>query len=53
MLKRITFNIALVFFSEWSLELLIVLYISVETYTNKVYKVKFNRNDNYLLEFIH
>ncbi len=46
-------NIALVYFPEYSLELLIILYISIETYTNKIYKVKFNFNDNNLLEFIH
>ncbi len=46
-------NIALVYFPEYSLELLIVLYITIETYTNKIYKVKYNLNDNNLLEFIH
>ena len=46
-------NIALVYFPEYSLELLIILYISIETYTNKIYKVKYNINDNNLLEFIH
>ena len=46
-------NIALVYFPEYSLELLIILFISVETYTNKIYKVKYNINDNNLLEFIH
>ncbi len=46
-------NIALVYFPEYSLELLIVLYISIETYTNKIYKVKYNLNDNNILEFIH
>ncbi len=46
-------NIALVYFSEYSLELLIILYISIDTYTNKIYKVKYNINDNNLLEFIH
>ena len=46
-------NIALVYFPEYSLELLILLYISIETYTNKIYKVKYNINDNNLLEFIH
>ncbi len=46
-------NIALVYFQEYSLELLIILYISIETYTNKIYKVKYNLNDNNLLEFIH
>jgi len=46
-------SIALVYFPEYSLELLIVLFISIETYTNKIYKVKYNINDNNLLEFIH
>ena len=46
-------SIALVFFPEYSLEILIILYIAVETYTNKIYKVKYNLNDNNLLEFIH
>ena len=46
-------NIALVYFPEYSLELLILLYISIETYTNKIYKVKYNINNNNLLEFIH
>ncbi len=46
-------SIALVFFPEYSLELLIVLFISIETYTNKIYKVKYNISQNNLLEFIH
>ncbi len=46
-------GIALVYFPEYSLELLIVLFISIETYTNKMYKVKFNLSNNNLLEFIH
>ena len=46
-------GIALVYFPEYSLELLIVLFISVETYTNKIYKVKYNISTNNLLEFIH
>ena len=46
-------NIALVYFPEYSLELLIVLYISIETYTNKIYRIKYNINDNNILEFIH
>ena len=46
-------NIALVYFPDYSLELLIVLYISIETYTNKIYKVKFNLNNKNFLEFIH
>ena len=46
-------NIALVYFPEYSLEILIILYISIEIYTNKIYKVKYNINDKNLLEFIH
>ena len=46
-------GIALVYFPEYSLEQLIVLFISVETYTNKIYKVKYNISNNNLLEFIH
>ena len=46
-------SIALVYFPEYSLELLIVLFISVETYTNKIYKVKYNLSNSNLLEFIH
>ena len=46
-------NIALVYFPKYSLEILIRLYISIETYTNKIYKVKYNNYDNNLLEFIH
>ena len=46
-------NIALVFFPEYSLEILITLYVSIEIYINKVYKVKHIINDNKLLEFIY
>ncbi|KGF92917.1 Exoribonuclease II [Prochlorococcus marinus str. MIT 9123] len=46
-------NIALVFFSEYSLEILITLFVSIEIYSNKVYKVKYSNNDNNLLEFIY
>ncbi len=46
-------SIALVYFPKYCLELLIVLFISIDTYTNKIYKVKYNKNDNFLLEFIH
>ena len=46
-------NIALVFFPEYSLEILITLYVSIEIYSNKVYKVKHIINDNNLLEFIY
>ncbi|MBO6960671.1 MAG: RNB domain-containing ribonuclease [Prochlorococcus marinus CUG1438] len=46
-------NIALVFFPEYSLETLITLYVSIEIYSNKVYKVKHIINDNNLIEFIY
>ena len=46
-------SIALVYFPKYSLELLIVLFISIDTYTNKTYKVKYNISQNNLLEFIH
>ncbi len=46
-------NIALVFFPEYSLEILITLFVSIEIYSNKVYKVKHIINDNNLLEFIY
>ncbi len=46
-------NIALVFFPEYSLEILITLYVSIEIYINKIYKVKYSKNDNNLLEFIY
>ena len=46
-------NIALVFFPEYSLEILITLFVSIEIYSNKIYKVKYNINDNNLLEFIY
>ena len=47
-------NIALVFFTAYNLELLIKLYISVDTFTNKIYKIKYNFNQNSnLLEFIN
>ena len=47
-------NIALVFFTAYNLELLIKLYISVDTFPNKVYKIKYNYNQNSnLLEFIN
>ena len=46
-------NIALVFFPEYSLEILITLFISIEIYSNKVYNVNYNINDNNLLEFIY
>ena len=47
-------NIALVFFAAYNLELLIKLYISVDTFPNKIYKIKYNCNENSnLLEFIN
>ena len=46
-------NIALVYFPDYLIEILIKLYISIDVYSNKVYKVKFNMSDNNLLEFIH
>ena len=47
-------NIALVFFTAYNLELLIKLYISTDTFPNKIYKIKYNYNQNSnLLEFIN
>ena len=46
-------NIALVFFPEYSLEILITLFVSIDIYSNKIYKVKYLMNDNNLLEFIY
>ncbi|MCR8540255.1 MAG: ribonuclease catalytic domain-containing protein [Prochlorococcus marinus CUG1439] len=46
-------NIALVYFPDYSLEILITLFISIEIYSNKIYKVKYNKNDSNLLEFIY
>ena len=46
-------NIALVYFPEYSLEILITLFVSIEIYSNKIYKVKYNFNDSNLLEFIY
>ena len=46
-------NIALVYFPEYLLEILISLYVSIDIYSNKVYKVKYNINDNNYLEFIY
>jgi len=47
-------NIALVFFTEYNLELLIKLYISIDTFPNKIYKIKYNSNqESNLLEFIN
>jgi len=47
-------NIALVYFTEYNLELLIKLYISIDTFPNKIYKIKYNSNtESNLLEFIN
>ena len=46
-------NIALVLFPEYSLEILITLFVSIELSSNKIYKVKYSFNDNNLLEFIY
>ena len=47
-------NIALVFFTSYNLELLIKLYISIDTFPNKTYKIKYNSTQNSnLLEFIN
>ena len=46
-------NIALVYFPEYSLEILITLFVSIEIYINKIYKKKYSINDNNLLEFIY
>ena len=47
-------NIALVYFTVYNLELLIRLYISIDTFPNKIYKIKYNyKEDSNLLEFIN
>ena len=46
-------NIALVYFPDYSLEILITLFVSIEIYSNKTYKVKYIINDSELLEFIY
>lgn len=46
-------NIALVYFQDYSLEILITLFVSIEIYSNKIYKVKYIINDSNLLEFIY
>ena len=47
-------NIALVFFTSYNLELLIKLFISIDTFPNKIYKIKYNWHQNSnLLEFIN
>ena len=46
-------NIALVFFPDYSLEILITLFVSIEIYNNKIYNIKYNISDKNLLEFIY
>ena len=46
-------SIALVYFPDYSLEILITLFVSIEIYSNKIYKIKYIINDNNLLEFIY
>ena len=46
-------NIALVYFPDYSLEILITLFVSIEIYSNKIYKVKYIKSDSNLLEFIY
>ena len=46
-------NIALVYFPQYTLEILITLFVSIEIYSNKTYKVKYIKNDSNLLEFIY
>lgn len=46
-------NIALVYFPDYSLEILITFFVSIEIYSNKIYKVKYIKNDGNLLEFIY
>ena len=47
-------NIALVYFPDYYLEILIKLYISVDAYTNKLYKIRYiDNNQSNLLEFIN
>ena len=46
-------NIALVYFPDYSLEILITLFVSIEIYSNKIYKIKYNINESNKLEFIY
>ena len=46
-------NISLVYFPDYSLEILITLFVSIEIFSNKIYKVKYIKNDSNLLEFIY
>ena len=46
-------NIALVYFPDYSLEILITFFVSIEIFSNKIYKVKYIINDSNNLEFIY
>ena len=46
-------NVALVYFPDYSLEILIILFVSIEIFSNKIYKVKYIINDSNNLEFIY
>ncbi len=46
-------NIALVYFPDYSLEILITLFVSIEIYSNKIYKIKYIISNSKLLEFIY
>ena len=46
-------NIALVYFTDYSLEILITFFVSIDIYSNKIYKVKYISNNSNLLEFIY
>jgi len=46
-------NIALVYFPDYSIEILITLFVSIVLYSNIIYKVKYIINDSNLLEFIY
>ena len=46
-------NIALVYFPDYLLETLIILYVSIDIYSNKIYKIKYYLNDSNQLEFIY
>jgi len=46
-------NIALVYFPDYSLEILITLFVSIELFNNKIYKVKYIINNSNNLEFIY
>ena len=38
---------------KYVLEILVILYVSIDIYSNKLYKVKYNSYDKNLLEFIY